>query len=238
MASLTDGEPVPRAVTTVCRQTIVGRGPLIMLPRAIERPPIDFFDVLDARRSTTGATLPTKQLSSLLWHSMRLRYRRAGRFGIGRESRSAPSAGGLHPVRLLVLPVDHADGGIYDDHRHALVPIDAAALALNRASVGEILGVARGTTIQLVADPALVGACYENPESLIWRDAGALIATVCLVATALGQTATPVGRVGSAIVNAAGLSEVFIGTGAVHIGTPLTGPGIDYLKDAGAGECA
>lgn len=220
MARLTDKEPAPRTAATARRQTIDAQA-FIALSRAIERPLADFFDVLDARRSTTGATLTTDRLSSLLWHSMRLRERRPGRFSIGWESRSAPSAGGLHPIRLLVLPVDGADGGIYDDHRHALAPVAGAALELNRASIDEILGIGQGTTIQFAADAALVNACYENPASLIWRDAGVLTMTICLVATALGLAATPIGRIGDAIVRAAGLPDGFIGTGAVHVGTPF-----------------
>jgi SagB-type dehydrogenase family enzyme len=209
---------------TVARRQAIDSPFFVMLPRLIERTQVEFFDVLDSRRSTTGATLPFEGLSSLLWHSMRLRERRPGRFGIGWESRSTPSAGGLHPIRLLVLPVDGVDGGIYDDHRHALIPVDGAALELNRASIDEILGIAEGTTIQFAADAALMDACYENSSSLIWRDAGALTATMCLVATALGLAATPIGRIGSAIVQAAGLPGDFIGTGAVHVGTLFNGP--------------
>jgi hypothetical protein len=234
MASPTDGEPAPRTATVAHRRTIDASS-LLALPRVIERPLADFFDVLDARRSATGATLPTERLSSLLWHSMRLRERRPGRFGIGRESRSSPSAGGLHPIRLLVLPVDGADGGIYDDHRHALAPVNDAALNLNRASIAEILETAQGTTIQFAVDATLVGACYDNPESLIWRDAGALAATMCLVATALDLTATPVGRIGDFIVKAASMPDGFVGAGAVHIGTPFSGPETKHLEDAEAG---
>jgi hypothetical protein len=149
---------------------------------------------------------------------MRLRERRPGRFGIGRESRSAPSAGGLHPIKLLVLPLEGSVVGMYDDHRHALAPINLSAVALNRTSIAGILAVSAGTTIQFAADAELVGACYDNPDSLIWRDAGALAATMCLIARALDFVATPVGRIGDAIVHATGLPDAFIGAGAVHFG--------------------
>lgn len=209
---------MPRTVVAARRQ-IIDAPSFVPLPRLIERPRVEFFDILDARRSGTGADLPVEHLSSLLWHSMCLRERGPGRFGLGRESRSAPSAGGLHPIRLLVLPVNGKGAGIYDDHRHALIPLEGAALELNRDSVSEILGIAAGTTIQFAADAALVDACYENASSLIWRDAGALVATMCLVAAALGLAATPVGRVGNAIVQAACLPGDFVGAGAVHFGT-------------------
>lgn len=237
MANPTDGEPAPR-ITTAAHRRVIDASALVRLPRVIERPSASFFDILDARRSTLGTTLSLERLSSLLWHSMRLRERHPGRFGIGRESRSSPSAGGLHPMRLIVLPVDGVDGGLYDDHRHALAPVDRLALELNRTSIAEVLGTAQGTTIQFAADAALVSACYDNSGSLIWRDAGALAATMCLVATALDLTATPVGRVGDTIVRAAGMPDGFIGAGAVHFGKPFGDLGTAHLEDAGTGGFA
>ena len=40
----------------------------------------------------------------------------------------------------------------------------------------------KGTVIWFVADLARTGARYKNPESLAWRDSGALLATIGLVA--------------------------------------------------------
>lgn len=214
-----EGEPVPRFGVGAERSSV----PLarwVELPRSIQRPAIDFFDVLEQRRSCLGGAVPAELLSSVLWHSTLLRGRRPGRFGIDRESRAAPSAGGLHPIRLMVLPLEDVDHqGLYDDREHALAPFDDPVLALNRVSIAEILQASSGTTLQFAADRALVEACYDNAASLLWRDAGALAATICLVATALGVVATPVGRTGEAIVRAAGLPPAFVGAGAVHLGT-------------------
>ena len=221
MASRTEGEPAPRTGAGAHRRSLDASS-FVPLPRSVRRPDVGFFDVLDARRSSTGGPLAREQLSTLLWHATRLRDRRPGRFGLGRESRSAPSAGGLHPIRLIVLPIEGTDAGIYDDHLHALAEIDPSALGLNRSSIADILAVGAGTTIQFAADAELVASCYDNPHSLMWRDAGALAATMCLVATAIDLTATPVGRIGDSIVRAAGLTEGFIGAGAVHFGASAT----------------
>jgi hypothetical protein len=40
--------------------------------------------------------------------------------------------------------------------------------------------------------------------------------------TALALAATPIGRIGDAIVRIAGLPDGFIGTGAVHVGAALS----------------
>lgn len=213
-----EGEPVPRSGVGAERSAVPPTR-WVKLPRSLQRPAIDFFDVLEQRRSRLGGALSPKLLSSVLWHSTLLRDRRPGRFGIDRESRAAPSAGGLHPIRLMVLPLEHADHqGFYDDREHALAPFDDPVLALNRVSIAEMLRTSSGTTLQFAADRALFDACYENAASLLWRDAGALAATICLVATALGVVATPVGRTGEAIVRAAGLPHAFVGAGAVHLG--------------------
>lgn len=160
-------------------------------------------------------------LSSLLWHSTVLRERRmVGRFGIPWESRPTPSAGGLHAIRILVLPLYQSPtAGEYVPEGHALAPIDLAAIEANRASVAELLGPIAGTTLQFAYDVELLEACYEHANTLMWRDAGALATTVCLVATWLGLTSVVLGRTGDTVVRKAGLTPGFVGVGAVHIGT-------------------
>lgn len=221
MAIPTESESTPRR-EPVARRSPLPDGPTTALPRSIRMPTGDFVDVLNGRSSAVGSALTINDLSSLLWHSTFLRARRPGRFGIPWESRSAPSAGGLHPIRLLVLPIeDGVPFGLFDQAEHALVGIGAGALVANRESVRNILGDIGGTTIQMAADQALLDGCYENSGSLMWRDAGALTATICMIATALGLAATPIGRTGEAIVRAAGMPGEYVGVGAVHVGTKI-----------------
>lgn len=195
------------------------------LPRDIAQPKSLFVDVMQSRRSRVGGAVGIEDLSSLLWHATAFRERAGpGRFGLPWESRPAPSAGGLHPIRILALPIaEPSTAGEYDPDEHWLAAIDPSALAVNRASSREILGEVSGTTLQFAYDVEVIEACYENAETLMWRDAGALAATVCLVATALGLTSVVLGRVGDDVVRAAGLNPGLVGAGAVHIGTPLTG---------------
>lgn len=224
MAIRIEAEPAPRPHATPSRCQVAD-APATPLPRSIRRASTAFFDVLSDRRSATGEALSVNDLSSLLWHSTFLRERRPGRFGIPWESRSAPSAGGLHPIRLIALPIEEgAPAGLYQDHQHALVDVHEAALTMNRANIREIFGRTGGTTIQLAADASLIDACYEHASSLMWRDAGALAAIICLVATALGLVATPMGRTGEAMVRAAGLPEAYAGVGAVHVGSNVDRP--------------
>lgn len=161
-----------------------------------------------------------RDLAAVLWHSTFLRYRKTdGRFGTW-ESRSAPASGGLHGIHILCLPLDtHHAAGFYDDERHGLRSPHPMLLAreLNAANVAELAGARSGTTIQFVADPARYRTCYDNAETLIWRDAGAMLAVVTLVATALGLASVPLGRHGDAIVEVAGVGNRFVAVGGVHI---------------------
>lgn len=220
MASHTDLEPAPRFDGNPSRRSIES-GPLQLLPRDVRTPDTGFFEVLGARRSGIGGPLGIGDLSALLWHSTALRSRMPGRFGVLAESRNSPSGGGLHPIKLLVLPLEDGTAGFYDDQQHGLMPVGTAALEVNRESISTILGHSHGTTIQFAADRALLDACYHNASSILWRDAGALVATMCLVATALGIAACPVGRVGKDVVDTAGVKEGFVGAGAVHFGRAI-----------------
>lgn len=225
-----DAEPLPRS-SGDRPATSFDLDDLSPLPKHIEAPLANFFDVLVRRASRVGGRVPTGLLGSLLWHASQLRARRFdGRFGQW-ESRPSPSAGGIHPIRLLVLPLDQRDvAGVYDDGTHSLGGVGrgpAEAIALNAASVSTLTSATCGTTVQLFADPTRVAACYDNHESLLWRDAGAVTATLCLTAEALGLNAVPLGRHGTDIVHAVGLPAQVRGLGAVHIGSRQPrGPGL------------
>jgi hypothetical protein len=198
-------------------------------PRQVRAPASDFLSTLNARRSRAGGRLAEDDLASLLRHATLLRERRFdGRFGAW-ESRSAPAAGGIHALHLLCLPFGtNKTHGIYDADVHALRAPHTLedACALNMRSVATIANAEEGTTLQVVADRSRYEACYDHCDSLIWRDAGALIAVISLVATLLGLDSVPLGRHGDDIVRAAGLGAGFEGAGAIHVGSrAMPGPG-------------
>lgn len=224
MATPIDGdEPRPLRPARPWTRTAMHLSATRALSPQILAPERDFLATLHGRRSGAGEDPGADFVAALLWHVTQLRERRLdGRFGLW-ESRTCPSAGGLHPISLLIIPLTSAEKpGVYlpDTHAIGFLEVDPEpAMSLNRASVAALANSRSGTTIQLVADSAILSACYENWQSLLWRDAGAMIATLALTATALGLTAVPLGREGSDIVRAFGLSVPFTGVGAVHIGS-------------------
>lgn len=216
----TDGEPRPRCGGTRRRSTPPDWRQVASWPASSRGPDGRFVDVLASRRSSVGGPVDDASLASLLRHATRPRFvREDGRFGSW-ESRPSPSAGGLAAIRLLVLPIDpEKPGGLYDERGGSLLLGKGLekARTLNAESVGLLASACAGTTIQLVADGESYNSCYENPETLLWRDAGALCATLALVATALSLRSVVLGRVGSDVVEAARLGAGWRAAGAVHV---------------------
>ncbi len=222
MANLTEPEPSPKPGAQAPARWQPDWPAVTNWGKPVLRPRATLLDTLERRQSRAGGKVEDDQLSALLFHTMRLRFRRNdGRFGTW-ESRNTPAAGGLHGVHLLCLPISlDQPAGVYDEDRHTLVAKEElhAARALNCRSVQLIANAQSGTTIQFVADAKRYESCYEYAQSLIWRDAGAILAILTLVATALDLFAIPLGRQGQDIVNCLGLDNDFLGVGGVHVGS-------------------
>lgn len=219
--SATDAEPSPRIGGSSMPRCLPPWEPITDWPPQVRTPGMDFFSVLTARRSSIGGTLSEADLASLLRLATMLRTRRFdGRFGEW-ESRTAPSAGGLHAISLLALPVSTGPAGLYDDARHCLLGIPTAedAIRANRENVMTLAAASTGTTIQLVADAGRYDACYLASETLMWRDSGVLLGMLALVATALSLRSVILGRTGRDIVEATGLGSSWTGVGAIHVGS-------------------
>ena len=82
----------------------------------------------------------------------------------------------------------------------------------------QILPEASGTAIVLVGYMGRVAAVYERPASLLWRDGGALLQTLALVATAYRLAFCPLGILGAPVVHAIGLSARVSAVGVALMG--------------------
>lgn len=112
---------------------------------------------------------------------------------------------------------------LYVPGRHAFAVLEAAGETVYQANKDDViahLGAAGGCTLRLVGDYQKAAAAYLEPESLLWRDAGALIGVMCLVAEWLGLNCTPLGLVGSRHLDELGFPRArFMGLGAVQVGS-------------------
>ena len=217
---LTDQEPLPRnkPFPPEPRRFLGNSSYRLPTPNAL--PNVGFKKVLEARKSSVSGALTDQQLGDLLFHVMQKRRGGNGRFGQDWEGRASPSAGGLHTISILCIPLESTSPiGVYDSQTHAL----RVSKALNRsrkenvASVQLLSSAKSGTTLQFIADVDRISACYENWSSLLWRDSGALAATICLVATCFGLSSVVLGRTGDDLVRRAKI-EGFVGVGGVHLG--------------------
>lgn len=198
MAKLTDDEPRPTGAADPGRWLWPSdNGLQLPRPSALDR---NFSDVLARRNSVPGdISVTQQQLSTILWHSCMVRERRPSPGALRDwESRSAPSAGGLHEIEVLCLPLDRSlPISWYDPLRHRLLPTTAHPGG-DREHYGEIVadlcGSTAGIALQFVADWLRLSTLYANASSLLWRDAGALLTTMCLVAEAANVASTPLGR--------------------------------------------
>lgn len=221
MARHIDAEPKPRSPAEKWQKPVIQSVGSVFLPKIEATDNPAFFDIVDRRRSLVGDPLPELKLASVLWHSMRYRESGEGRFGMEWTSRTAPSAGGLHPIEILCLPVE-SDGlaGIYDPSGHAIRQLGHGlmdARAMNAKNLNELTGAISGTTLQLVGDQSKLDACYTEADSLLLRDSGALATIISLVATACDLRSVILGRMGTDVVRAAGIGPPFIGLGAIHV---------------------
>jgi SagB-type dehydrogenase family enzyme len=192
------------------------------LPSDGQRDP-GFFSTLHSRRTRRNlGELTRDRLSQLLWHSCKVKWAMPASFGIRCQHRSVPSAGGLHCIDVVIISGTAAT--VYDPIGHSLQALDVEGAALSKLlqETVSVIGIGSGTVIWFVADFDLMLSKYENGESLVWRDAGCLCATMCLVAEALQLGCCPIGITGephlSDMLNSRGR---IAGVGGILIGASL-----------------
>lgn len=216
-----DDEPRPRLPPLATTRAIFLGNGVHKLPRPQFLPNVGFSDVIAARQSAISGRVSQQQLGDLLFHVMRERRRGAGRFGIPWVGRASPSAGGLHVLSVICMPLEESEPiGVYDPSSHdlRLVKDPAPVRRANADSVNSLCSARAGTTLQFIADIGFLESCYENYNSLLWRDSGALAMTTCMVATSLGLTSVVLGRTGRNLLSCMNFGNRFVGAGAVHLG--------------------
>jgi hypothetical protein len=132
--------------------------------------------------------------------------------------RPALSAGALHPISVVLF----ADLTVY---RVNVESCTLDKLTFSEEAHGAWLGRCRyllpkadGAFIVLIADMGKSTAAYENSESLVLRDAGAMLQTIALASEWFGLGFCPLGILGNEVVAALPSSEQLLAVGAAAIG--------------------
>ncbi len=188
-------------------------------------PPVRSFEsVFEGRRSVRAMTVaPLDEIIGALMFATKPRFSKMSD-PLGRTRRPSLSAGALHPLSILLTPGGsdsrllrvNSDNATIEELPIALADIDCW---LRRCA--ELLPLAKGSSIALVADCTRTAAAYSHYESLVWRDAGALLQTLALVCEAYGLAFCPLGLLGREIVDGFHAGSRLIAAGAAMIGKPL-----------------
>lgn len=223
MRARTDDNPRPRGLPRPPRPLPEFPVSRVHKCRALVQPAErSFASVVERRRSQTEMRrAPLAEVANAVAFAVQPRQVLHGDM-YGRTRRLSPSAGALHPVEVLLV---HGSTQIYryapDTHElERLRVLHPRELALFGVDCEEILPNALGTAIVLAGDVNRVAAVYERPESLMWRDAGALLQTVALSATAYGLAFCPLGTLGTSVLRAIEKEEHLSATGVGLIGRP------------------
>lgn len=215
-------EPRPRTSrgdSEVWEPVVLSRHELAAPTRLREVP---FIRILDSRRSEScSAQLSDEQLADLLWHGARVRETGTGRLGVPWQHRAAPSSGGIHPIQLFVRNRGSDEVQLYDPVAHVLLSIAATrreSLLVLDGQVSAAAPRALGATLIFIADVNRTAAAYENADSLVWRDAGAFMMVLQLVAEYLELAFCPIGVLGTALMDALALPTGWVAAGTCVVG--------------------
>ncbi len=177
-------------------------------PRAIDlvfrsAPPDKLFaNVVRARRShRLMATASLEEVARVVRETLKADFVGHGEKQ-GRKLKAVLSAGALHPVKAVILRRDQRPI-VYDDGSDQFLSVkvrNAPAYAAFLQTCDTVLPEADGHWVALIADCRNVRRLYSNHESLVWRDAGAVIQMMALLAEAQELVFCPLGILGGEII--------------------------------------
>lgn len=216
------GDPLPRPSPARYEPTEWDVGQVCPLPPCKQGLSLTFEEVLDARVSQRQFSLMNdQQLGDFLWHACRTRGVGASNLGFDLEHRASPSAGAIHPIHIVLKRPGCAEWWLYQPKAHALLELKHAAsklAGLYEHSLKVLEGV-DAVRILFLAEPGKTLGKYQDGCSLIWRDAGALLAVMALTATAQGQNFCPLGITGEPWASTLANQGKLTGVGLALLGT-------------------
>lgn len=202
MNFINSNSPIPRMIEvpyTDFKYEITKR---IYLATPESIPAVNFFDIIESRASRREfEKLPIDRLSVLLWYSAKTRLVAKLDKGNLWQHRPTPSAGGRHPIDILIINSngeEYAPIYLYDPVAHALCQLSFSNEILKKflETINNVVPIGKATVIWFAAQFGRTLSKYENGESLVWRDAGALLATMAFAAEALNINCCPIGITG------------------------------------------
>lgn len=169
------------------------------IPEVNDTPPL--WSCMESRRSRhASGPLCEYNLSRLLWMCAKIQprlHRDASDLALRRP---APSAGGLYPIDVLVIQEQTSPSvSLYDPISHALCVLrnfDVDGLFDVVRNARDASQYSAGTILLFSANFDRTSSKYENGESLVWRDSGALLSMIYLACEGLGLACRGLGITG------------------------------------------
>jgi len=182
-----------------------------------------FLSVLENRCTRREfSNIGKQQVGELLYLSHRVITSEKSVNGLTIQHRPVISAGGLHAINLLVCFPGEPNWYRYDPMRHKFqcLEINASAEMLN--DVRSFLPSAQNAAIiWYLGDLSVLSSKYEHAESLLFRDAGAIMSTQSLVSEHLDYAYCPLGITGDKYANELLNENHLVGVGIALVGTPV-----------------
>jgi SagB-type dehydrogenase family enzyme len=183
-------------------------------------PEASFAELISRRRTRYELGIPPGQaVEDLLRLTCQVQVQLDGPHGFRLSNRPVPSAGGIHPIHVVL----HAPGSNqvhrYDPFQHGLRKIESTLDTQKlRSAMYEVVPADQAVLLLLVAEPGMTAAKYADASSLIWRDAGVLLAGLIFAAEALGLNFVPLGVTGDPWAGQLVSQPGLYGVGAALIG--------------------
>lgn len=198
----------------------------IKLPSIGEQPLVNFAEVLEVRKSSRDfGPISIFQLSEVLFLSSRVKVHVTNENGYVLNHKPFPSAGARHPIDIFISSKTLFQNNkllFYDGDNHVLKALNIdenVCTQLMTHLLESFPNSEEATIIWFIAFPQKTAAKYDNYESLIWRDIGALANTIHLTCTFFGLNSCISGTLGYPYI-----SKIFEGYtiqsgGAILIGS-------------------
>lgn len=223
-------DPLPRKKPLKFNKFEYGLTNKHYLPLPEAAPKQDFFSIIESRRTRREfGEISEDSLSILLWYCCKVLDIYDLPNGLTTQHRCPPSGGGIHPIDVLLLERDAHRIALYDPIAHALGEIDSIDLAQMDCFLGrieELVSIQKATVFWFAAEFDRTLSRYTNGESIVWRDAGVLVAAFCFVAEALNLNCCPLGITGEPFVSSLlNSSRFLVGVGGCLVGSKMKAGG-------------
>lgn len=212
------GNPSPREVAIRYEPYLWQNCQTEFLDTPNDIPEISLSHILDRRRSSrTFGPVPWATIHNFLWLTSRQVLVGHDALGFELSKRPTPSAGAIHPVHIL-LSNETPEWKRYIPAKHAFAQVKESISLDIRDAIARLMAPEHATILMLVAEPGKTSAKYDNPNSLIWRDAGAILGVMAIVAEFLNLNFCPLGITGEPWAQKLDKQSRLVGVGVALLG--------------------